>query len=456
MLRVTLTIAVLAVLGCGLFFLSDAVRPLPEIGSDRIEVEVAIFEGGYGIGWHRRMAERFNELHADRGIRVRLWGDPRTADIIKPRLLRGAPPDLILDERLPLWLLIASDKLTPFNESLAEPAPGSDRPWGDLFAPGMLDGFTSDGEVYAVPAAYGAWTGWYNAKLFREQGWEPPRTWEELLALCEKIERAGIAPWTIQGKYPYFYAWNTFISIVHRTGGLSAINRINALEPDAFSHPDAVEAARLLQDLSTRYLQRGAMAMTHTESQLHFVQGAAAMIFCGIWLENEMKDSMPPGFEMRAFTVPPVAGGKGSPRVFNGQGMEYLFVPRDARHPEVAFEFARFLVSPAAAEDMARSIGVISPLAGATPREAVSPALGSVIDIIEASDSIFNVRVYQLFPAWRTQVMGVALAALMRGEITPEEFGRRMDAGLAAAQSNPDAIVPPYVPYDPAALGERQ
>jgi N-acetylglucosamine transport system substrate-binding protein len=291
--------------------------------------------------------------------------------------------------------------------------------------------------------------------MFREHGWTPPQTWDELLALCEKIQAAGIAPWTLQGKYPYFYGWNTYVSMLQRTGGLACINRINAIEPGAFSHPAAVEAARLMQEFAMKYLQRGAMAMTHTESQLQFVQGNAAMVFCGLWLENEMKDSSPPDLEMRAFTVPAVEGG-GNPRLFHGQGMEYLFVPRDAKHPDVAFEFARYLVSPAAAADMGRSIGVISPLAGATPRESVSAAQRSALDIIDASDGLFNVRLYMLFPAWRTQVMGGAIAALMRGEITPEEFGKRLDDGIAAALADPDVIVPPFQAYDAAALGEAE
>lgn len=448
-IRILSLAAVLSLFGCG-----DVLHPLPAKGKETRTVEVAIFEGGYGIGWHQRMAEEFNRLNADRGVRIDLWGDPRTADIIKPRLLRGNPPDLVLDERLPLWLLIARDKLTPFTEALKEPAPGSDRPWGELFAQGMLDMFRSDGEVYALPAAYGAWVVWYDARMFREHGWMPPKTWAELLALCEKIQAAGIAPWTLQGKYPYFYAWNTYVSMVQRVGGLAAINRINALEPGAFSHPDAVAAARLLQELAVKYLQRGAMAMTHTESQLHFVQGNAAMVFCGLWLENEMKDSTPPDFEMRAFTVPVVEHGKGNPKLFNGQGMEYLFVPRDAKYPDLAFEFARFMVSPKNAPDMGESIGVISPLKGATPRESVTKAQQSVLDVIDAADGIFNVRVYMLFPAWRTQVMGVALADLLRGDITPEEFGRRMDDGIEVALKDPDVIVPAYQPYDPAALGE--
>ena len=434
----------------------DAVRPIPDGENAERVVEVAIFEGGYGIGWHQKMAEQFNELNRDRGIRIELWGDPRAADIIKPRLLRGDPPDLILDERLPLWLLIGADKLRPFTAALERPARGSDQAWGDLFDTGMLDMFRSDGEVYALPAAYGAWACWYDARMFREHGWEPPTTWAEFLALCEIIQASGIAPLAMQGKYASFYAWNTYVSLLQRVGGLAAINRINEIKHGGFTHPDAIEAARLLQELAVNYMQRGAMAMTHTESQLHFVQGAAAMIFCGIWLENEMKDSTRPGFEMRAFTVPPVAGGKGNARLFHGQGMEYLFVPTDARYPDIAFEFARYMVSPESAEDMARSIGVISPLAGATPRDALTPTLQSVLDMIEASDGLFNVRARMLLPAWTAQVMNAAIADLLRGKITPEEYGRRLDDGIAAARANPDVVIPDFQRYDLVALGEAE
>jgi len=446
---ITLILSVSILAGC------DAFNKLPSKDERERVVEVAIFQGGYGIGWHKAMAEKFNAENADRGVRIELWGDPRTAEIIKPRLLRGNPPDLVLDERLPLWLLIASDKLTPFTDALAVPAPGSDRPWGTLFDQGMLDMFMSDGDVYALPAAYGAWLVWYDARMFRERGWQVPQTWPEFLALCDRIQAAGIAPWTVAGKYPYFYGWNTYVAFVQREGGLAAINRINALEPGAFSHPDVVAATRRFQDLSLKYLQRGAMAMTHTESQLQFVQGNAAMIFCGLWLENEMKNSTPPDFEMRAFTLPAFDGGKGNPRLFHGQGMEYIFVPRDGENSDTAFEFARYLVSPAAAADMGRAIGVISPLEGATPRDSVTPAQQSALDVIDASQGLFNVRAYMLFPAWRTQVMGLAVGELLRGEITPEEFGRKLDEGIAVAKSDPDVIIPGFQPYDPVAFGEQ-
>ncbi|MEX2015712.1 MAG: extracellular solute-binding protein [Candidatus Hydrogenedentales bacterium] len=419
-------------------------------------LDVAIFEGGYGIEWHKKIAAAYNADHEVDGVRIELWGDPRTADIIKPRLLRRDPPDLILDERLPLWLLIGAEKLLSFNEALAQPALGGEGTWRSHFADGMLDTLQSDGQIYAIPAAYGAWLCWYDARLFRKKGWTEPKSWDEFLQLCAEVERDGVVPVALQGKYASFYAWNTLVSLYHGVGGLASINRINALEPGAFSHPDAVRAAALLQQLAREYMAPSALAMTHTESQLQFVNGHAAFIFCGIWLENEMKDSMPPGFELRCFRVPPIPGGKGNPALLHGQGMEYLFVPADARYPEEAFEFARYLVSPKYAPDMGREIGVISPLKHGTPRESVTPALQSVLDVIEHSESIYNVRLRMLLPEWTAQVMNAAIADLLRGDISPETFGARMDAGIAASLRNEDLVIPPYQPYDLARFGESR
>jgi N-acetylglucosamine transport system substrate-binding protein len=447
-MRIFFTSIVLVSVGFGLLVGSDTITRLSTDTQKEKVIEVAIFEGGYGIQWHQKMADRFNALHKDRSIRIELWGDPRTADIIKPRLLRGNPPDLILDERLPLWLLIGANKLTPYADALQQPPAGSTESWESQFAPGMLDMFNSNGNVYAIPAAYGAWTCWYDAKLFRDNGWSPPATWDEFIELCQTIKESGLAPIALQGKYASFYAWNTLVALIQRVGGLEAINRINALDPDAFSHPDVVEASRLFQELVTNYFQPGCMAMTHTESQLQFVNRQAAMIFCGIWLENEMKDTVPADFEMRTFTIPVPANGKGNPNFLHGQGMEFLFVPQDAAHPDEAFEFARFLVSPENAADMGESIGVISPLKGATPAESVTPALQSVLDIINRSEGIFNVRVYMLFPAWRSQVMNTAIGDLCRGDISPEEFGRALDVGLQKAVEETDLIIPDHIPFN--------
>jgi len=416
-------------------------------------VEMAVFEGGYGIDWHQKIAGRFNEAKAGEGIKVDLWGDPRVIEKVKPRLLRGNPPDLMLMNHLPIWRLVAADKLYPLNEALDQPLPGDDRPWRERFIPGTLDTYTSNGQVYAIPSAFGAYACWYDARLFREHGWAPPKTWAEFEALCEAIKAAGIAPLAFQGKYP-IYAWWTLQTLIHRCGGLAAINRINALEPGALTHPDVLRAAGLLQKMGVEYFQKGALAMTHTESQLQFINHQAAMIFCGLWLSNEMKESTPPSFEMRCFNVPPVEGGKGNPMLFNGAGWEYIYMSKTARHPEATFEFLRYMVSPERAPDMGRSIGVITAMKGATPRDAVTPPLQSALDMIEPAVGIFRIRLEDLLLSWRVQVMEPATAKLLAGEITPEEYCRLLEEGVAQAKADPDAILPPPVLHDPADFGE--
>jgi len=414
---------------------------------------VALFEGGYGIHWHQKVAEKYNAERASDGIHVTVWGDPRIDAKIRPRILRGDPPDLILSGGLPVWRLIAAGKLYPFDSALDRPAYGTNETWRDLFIPGTLDSYVSEGSVYALQTAFGAWSCWYDARLFREHGWSAPRTWSEFDVLCQEIESAGVAPLAFQGKYP-LYAWFTYVTLIQRVGGLAAINRINALDLPAFEQEDVVTATRLLQDMAANHFQTGAMAMTHTESQLQFVNRQAAMIYCGIWLENEMKDSIPPGFEMRCFNVPAVEGGKGNPALCNGLGGELIFVPADANYPELALDFARYMVSLENGPDMGRSIGVVSPLKEGTPRESVSPALRSVLDMVDAAPGIFTIRLTNLLLEWTNQVMMPQLDSLLRGETTPEAFCAALDRGIEEALENPDIVIPPDVPYDLAALGE--
>ena len=121
----------------------DVVRRAPtEAGSAKV-VEAAFFEGVYGIHWHQKVAEAYSKEHASDGIRVHLWGDPRVTDKIKPRILRGDPPDLVDVGDLPVWLLIANGKLHPFDRALDMPAVGApDAAWRDLFISGTLETYT--------------------------------------------------------------------------------------------------------------------------------------------------------------------------------------------------------------------------------------------------------------------------------------------------------------------------
>src|SRR6187401_1951298 len=91
-----------------------------------VTLEVAVFEGGYGIEWHKSVARQYEKIHP--GIRIHLWGDPRVDEKLKPRVLRRNPPDLA-SCNLPVWKLIVAGKLQPLDAALDAPAYGQNRPW---------------------------------------------------------------------------------------------------------------------------------------------------------------------------------------------------------------------------------------------------------------------------------------------------------------------------------------
>ena len=84
-------------------------------------------------------------------------------------------------------------------------APALDTPGktvAETLFPGSQDGGVMDGKQVALNIAYTVGGIWYSKTLFDQKGWVYPTTWDEMLALCEKIKAAGISPWTYQGKYP--------------------------------------------------------------------------------------------------------------------------------------------------------------------------------------------------------------------------------------------------------------
>ncbi len=404
-----------------------------------ITLEVAVFEGGYGIDWHKDIARQYERLHP--GIRVNLWGDPRVDEKIKPRILRRNPPDLA-NCSLPVWKLIVANKLYPLDEALDSPAYGQTISWRQSLIPGLLSHFQYQGRTYAMPSNLSIWLGWYDRRLFRKHGWTAPRTWSEFTGLCEKIKAAGIGPVAFQGKYPT-YAWSTLLALYERLVPYERWYALQDLKPGAFLDPEFVHAARLLQEMSTRYFEPGAMAMTHTESQLEWVNGRAAIVFCGLWLKNEMKNAIPPGFDMDSFPVPPVEGGKGDPRGVYGGGAENFFVFREAKHPREAADFLKFMVSKQAARSYIERLDTLSPVKGATDGMEIPSDLRTAVQVEEHATRNFDDRLSGLYLDFGRNAMPAHLAALLEGKISPEEFSRRMEASVDEVRKNRDIYKPP-------------
>src|SRR5699024_5445535 len=107
---------------------------------------------------------------------------------------------------------------------------------------------------------------WYNRALMEEQGWEYPKTWDDMLALCQTIQdETDMAAWTYQGQYPY-YIRTVFDQLVYKSAGWDAILKIDNLAEDAWTQDISIQAMTELQRLYTEgYIMEGTEALSHTE-----------------------------------------------------------------------------------------------------------------------------------------------------------------------------------------------
>lgn len=402
------------------------------------ELEVAVFKGGYGIDFFETAAREYEAAHP--GVRIKVWGSPRVWEQLRPRFVAGSPPDLCYPGwGLDHWSLVYDKQVIPLDEYLDGPAEGGHGTWRGAFEPALLRLGQHEGRSYMLPHFYSINGWWFNRYLFEKHGWKAPRTWSELIELCERIKAAGIAPITFQGKYPAYAVGGFLLPWAASAGGQKAVDDAQSLVPGAWKSPAMLDAARRIKELRDRgFLQAGANGMSHTEAQMEFVQGRAAMIPCGTWLHSEMRNQLPPtGFELRFFLPPVIDGGKGDATAVS-IGIEPWMVPAKGKQREHAIGYFRYLTSLPKAKEFVEQKGTLMSIEG-SDQAKLPPHLVGAADAFRRAQTVWSVEYVQWYPKLGTATQN-AMAALMNGTITPEVFCQRCED--AAEQARNDATLP--------------
>ncbi len=403
------------------------------------DVEVALFQGGYGIDFFETAAREYESKHPN--VKLRVWGNPRIWEQLRPRFVAGTPPDLTWPGwDMDYWSLIYEDQVIPLDEYLATPAYDGKGKWIDAFEPSLMTMGQYDGKRYMLPYFFNVMGWWYNPKLFADHGWSAPKTFEELLALCDKIKAAGIAPITFQGKYPQYVLTGLLYPWAISIGGVEAFNAAQELRPGAWKSQAFLQAAKMIKQLRDRgFFQEGAVGMSHTEAQMEFVGGRAAMIPCGTWLHSEMSKQLPPRFEMQYMPPPIVAGGTGDPTAIC-IGIEPWVVPSKGKHRDIAIDFYKYLTTPEKAKQFVSEKGTLMSVRGSDQTNIPSYLTGAAA-AFRNSKAVWSIQFTQWYPSVG-KALENAMTALLNGEATPEQFVRRAED--AAEKVRQDASIPKH------------
>jgi raffinose/stachyose/melibiose transport system substrate-binding protein len=223
---------------------------------------------------------------------------------LKTQSASGEVPDITrVNAGAQLKPFVDGNVFVPLNDILDEEVKGT-------FVEGVLDFYTFDGNVYALPDTMNIAGIFYNKELLEKAGVQPPGTFEELLEAVRKLKDAGITPIIVAGKdrWPLSFLFMNILQRVNEKPGF--LQDVIGGNRD-FTDPVFTQAIQRTKDLiAAGAFQEGAVTYDYTTSAQQFQDGKAAMIFNGTWAVAAVESSNVKG--KIGFIPFPTIDGKGS------------------------------------------------------------------------------------------------------------------------------------------------
>jgi N-acetylglucosamine transport system substrate-binding protein len=398
----------------------DAKKPL----------EVWIFDGGFGDAYATDIHQPlFKTKYPD--VSIKHNATKEITKVLQPRFAGGNPPDVIDNSganAMDMGALAQDGQLQDLTPLLD--APSWDDPAvkvKDILDPAVVEFGTYDGKFSVLGYVNYIHGIWYSQKVFRDNDWTVPKTWDEFLKLCETIKKSGkMAPFTYAGKHPQ-YLYEPLLTMAAKIGGNEVLVNIDNLEDGAWSSEPMKTAATAWAEIGAKYLLEGTAGLDHVQTQTAQNKYQVAMLPSGSWLENEQKTTTPDDFEYGMFPIPDFTASDKMPYgTLHTQPGESFIVPAKGANPQGGMEYLRAMLSKKASGDFSELVRTVSVVKGAGEGRELSPGAKSATAAIAAAGAN---TVYYRWKTWYAQLHDEAVAAtgqLMTGGVTPEEYVQRL------------------------------
>ncbi len=315
--------------------------------------------------WTEAEGDNFETVLADfaekTGINIVYEGSSEFETLITVRVEGGDAPDIAGFPQPALMAeFVRSGDIIDFGA-----ATNADKLMSD-YSQAWTDLATVDGQLSAVP--YRASTKsivWYPTKAFEAAGYEIPQTWDEMIALSDRIvEEQGVTPWCISIEHGGVTGWvatDWIEDVLLRAAPPETYDAWVAHEIP-FNDPAVLNAADIVGDIwfNPDYVYGGTTGilsifvgdtqtpMFEDPPQCWFHKQAA-------WIPDFWPEGTEPGVDSSFFYLPPIDEQYGRPVLGAGD----FFAAFDDR-PEV-LAVMEYLASPEGVESWVKNGGFISP-----------------------------------------------------------------------------------------------
>lgn len=296
------------------------------------------------------------------------------------------------------------------------------------FIAGSLEGFKKDGKLYGLPRNTDIMLIYYNQKMFEDNGWAVPDTYEELTALCGDIRAAGITPIAMDGGDGWPMACFLTDILVKVAGTDYAKIVRNAVATGDFTAPEMQEATQILVDSAAAGMfQVGYDSQDYGTTMNLFTNGQAAMYCMGSWdCSMALNEDITPEIRdnIRAFTLPVVDGGKGGAKdiaAWNGGGYA---VSADSAVKDEAVKFLNYMYQPDKLSKYGWENGV-----GMSAQDQTAYLTGNetelqkqVMDILKNATSVSGTPINDCGPSAFKTAIESEIQGVSNGSVTVEDF----------------------------------
>lgn len=327
------------------------------------DLKVAAYLGGYGEKWLHDMARAFEAENP--GVKVEVEANPELAADIPNRLENGSKDDIFFSHGIAWELQAVQGRIEPLDDLLQQEVENGIK-LIDKIDSSLLETAKFAGKTYKLPWTKGVGGLVYNAKMFRENNWEVPTTYDELLALADTINEANLPVPGASSRHtvkPFVWSQETYywdylvFDWWAQIDGIEFFKNYNKVEsPDMFNpgqYPGLEKALTAWTDLVAKnpnYSVEDSVGKQYMAAQMDFLNGYAAMIPNAQWLESEMSENIDPSkVEMKMMPAPMLSEAKkdanGNPIRVNytvGAG-DSIIIPKKAPNKELAKKFLLFL-----------------------------------------------------------------------------------------------------------------
>ncbi len=392
--------------------------------------------GAPGETIRKTSIDGFNKANPDNQVKLTFFQNDAFKTKIKTAIGAGEAPTMIYG-----WgggglkAYAQAEQVLDLTDWLAENPKVKDR----LF-PSAFGAATVDDKIYAMPnETVAPIIFFYNKELFDKAGAQPPKTWDELLALAKTFNDLGIAPISLAGQSRWTsMMWLEFM--FDRLGGPEVFNDVFAAKENAWSAPAAIEALTKVQELvAANGFIKGFSSITADSNadQALLYTGKAAMMLHGAWTYGSMKndgDGFVQDGKLGWFDFPAFEGGKGDLTNTVGNPGQYMSISAKASAEDQATAKKYF------AEGMLDDAEVTAWIASG----AVPIVTGIEDQLAATDDKDFLTYVYNTAKnaanfqqSWDQALSPTAAEALLNNidqlftkSITAEQFAKNMNATL--------------------------